>query len=131
MFGYSRVSASCCRLTVRWPRWSLRSGSRRLLPTVDTASGSILALRPVTFHYKSDTKGIPQFGLIAEKVATVNRVLVLPNKQGETLHHALRRGERDVAQRVSQSKPQNAGIRIDSRKTATKCGESKKRRLPC
>src|SRR5438477_12397210 len=67
MFGYSRVSASCCRLTVRWPRWSLRSGSRRLLPTVGTASGSILALRPVTFHYKSDTKGIPQFGLIAGK----------------------------------------------------------------
>ena len=37
---------------------------------MDTASGSILALRPVTFHYKSDTKSIPQFGLIAEKVAT-------------------------------------------------------------
>ena len=34
------------------------------------ASEAILALRPVTFHYKSDHAGAaPQFGLIAEEVA--------------------------------------------------------------
>ena len=46
------------------------------------ASESVLSLRPVTFHYKSDTKEIPQFGLIAEEVAKVNPALVLPDKEG-------------------------------------------------
>src|SRR6266542_3508263 len=47
------------------------------------ASESVLSLRPVTFHYKSDTKEIPQFGLIAEEVAKVNPALVLPDKEGK------------------------------------------------
>jgi hypothetical protein len=33
---------------------------------MDETSEAILALRPVTFHYKNDTKCSPQFGLIAE-----------------------------------------------------------------
>jgi hypothetical protein len=44
---------------------------------------AILALRPVTFHYKSDTKETPQFGLIAEEVAKVNPALVLRDKEGK------------------------------------------------
>ena len=47
------------------------------------ASEAILSLRPVTFHYKTDIKGTPQFGLIAEEVAKVNPALVLPDKQGK------------------------------------------------
>ena len=47
------------------------------------ASEGILSLRPVTFHYKMDTKGTPQFGLIAEDVAKVNPALVLPDKEGK------------------------------------------------
>jgi hypothetical protein len=43
----------------------------------------ILSLRPVTFHYKSDAKETPQFGLIAEEVAKVNPALVLPDKDGK------------------------------------------------
>jgi len=39
---------------------------------MDKASETILALRPVMFHYKSDKTNTPQFGLIAEKVAEVN-----------------------------------------------------------
>ena len=50
---------------------------------MDSASEVILALRPVTFHYKSDTKETPQFGLIAEEVAKVNLALVLPDKEGK------------------------------------------------
>jgi uncharacterized coiled-coil protein SlyX len=46
------------------------------------ASEGILSLRPVTFHYKTDTTGTPQFGLIAEEVAKVNPALVLPDKEG-------------------------------------------------
>ncbi len=51
--------------------------------TMDKASEAILSLRPVTFHYKTDTKGTPQFGLIAEEVAKVNPALVLPDKEGK------------------------------------------------
>ena len=50
---------------------------------MDKASDAILSLRPVTFHYKTDIKSIPQFGLIAEEVAKVNPALVLPDKEGK------------------------------------------------
>jgi uncharacterized coiled-coil protein SlyX len=53
------------------------------IATMDNASEAILSLRPVTFHYKTDAKGIPQFGLIAEEVAKVNPALVLPDKDGK------------------------------------------------
>jgi uncharacterized coiled-coil protein SlyX len=49
------------------------------------ASEAILALRPVTFHYKAelDKTGIPQFGLLAEEVAAVNPDLVTHDAKGE------------------------------------------------
>ena len=50
---------------------------------MDKASEAILALKPVTFHYKSDAKNTPCFGLIAEEVAGVNPDLVVRNKNGE------------------------------------------------
>jgi Chaperone of endosialidase len=50
---------------------------------MDQTSEAILALKPVTFQYKSDTNGRPQFGLIAEEVAKVNPALVLHDKQGK------------------------------------------------
>jgi hypothetical protein len=50
---------------------------------MDESSEAIMSLRPVTFHYKTDTKGTPQFGLIAEEVAKVNPALVLPDKEGK------------------------------------------------
>jgi Chaperone of endosialidase len=53
------------------------------IATMDKASEAVLALRPVTFHYKTDTKGTSQFGLIAEEVAKVNPKLVLPDKDGK------------------------------------------------
>jgi hypothetical protein len=53
------------------------------IATMEKASESILSLRPVTFHYKTDTKDTPQFGLIAEEVAKVNPALVLPDKEGK------------------------------------------------
>jgi uncharacterized coiled-coil protein SlyX len=42
-----------------------------------------MRLKPVTFHYKSDTTGTPQFGLIAEEVAAVNPDLVVRDENGE------------------------------------------------
>jgi hypothetical protein len=53
------------------------------IATMEKASEAILSLRPVTFHYKTDTKGTAQFGLIAEEVAKVNPSLVLPDKEGK------------------------------------------------
>jgi hypothetical protein len=49
------------------------------------ASEALLALRPVTFHYKPelDKTGIPQFGLVAEEVAAVNPDLVTHDAKGE------------------------------------------------
>jgi hypothetical protein len=40
-------------------------------------------LKPVKFHYKTDTKGTPQFGLVAEEVANVNPDLVVRDKNGD------------------------------------------------
>ncbi len=52
---------------------------------MDKASAAILALKPVTFHYKKefDPQGIPQFGLVAEDVAKVNPDLVARDENGE------------------------------------------------
>ena len=49
------------------------------------ASETLLALRPVTFHYKPelDKTCIPQFGLVAEEVAKVNPDLVTHDAKGE------------------------------------------------
>jgi hypothetical protein len=52
---------------------------------MDRSSEAILALKPATFHYKSDAKGTPQYGLIAEEVAEVNPDLVVRDKYGELL----------------------------------------------
>jgi hypothetical protein len=49
------------------------------------ASEVILALKPVTFHYKKelDPVGIPQFGLVAEQVAKVDPDLVARDESGK------------------------------------------------
>jgi hypothetical protein len=50
---------------------------------MDKASEAILALKPVTFQYKTDTTNTPQFGLIAEQVADVNPDLVVHDQTGQ------------------------------------------------
>ena len=62
------------------------SSSRRFkneIKPMDSASEVILALKPVTFHYKSDKTSTPQFGLIAEEVAEANPDLVVRDEKGE------------------------------------------------
>jgi hypothetical protein len=62
------------------------SSSRRYkkeIKPMDNASEVILALNPVTFHYKSDNTNRPEFGLIAEQVAKVNPDLVVRDENGE------------------------------------------------
>ena len=50
---------------------------------MDSASESVLALKPVTFQYKTDNTNRPEFGLIAEEVAEVNPNLVVRDENGE------------------------------------------------
>jgi trimeric autotransporter adhesin len=52
---------------------------------MDKASEALLSLRPVTFRYKKniDSKGAPQFGLVAEEVEKVNPDLVVRDKEGK------------------------------------------------
>src|SRR5207253_1501714 len=52
---------------------------------MDKSSEAILALKPVTFHYKKelDPEGILQFGLVAEEVEKVNPDLVARDAQGK------------------------------------------------
>ena len=52
---------------------------------MNKASEAILALKPVTFHYKKefDPESAPQFGLIAEDVAKIDRDLVAFDEEGK------------------------------------------------
>ena len=56
---------------------------KKAIKPMDSASEAVLALKPVSFHYKSDNTNTPQFGLIAEEVATVNPDLVVRDENGE------------------------------------------------
>src|SRR5262249_10156728 len=56
---------------------------KKKIKPMDRASEAILALKPVTFHYKSDDTNTPQFGLIAEEVAKASPDLVVRDDKGE------------------------------------------------
>jgi len=64
------------------------TSSRRFktdIQDMNTASDGLLALRPVTFKYKTeiDPNGFPQFGLVAEEVEKVNPDLVIHGDAGK------------------------------------------------
>ena len=66
----------------------VRASSARFkeaIKPMDKASEAILALKPVTFRYKKelDPESIPQFGLVAEQVETVNPDLVAGDAEGK------------------------------------------------
>ena len=52
---------------------------------MDKASERLLALKPVTFHWKNDKTNEPEFGLIAEEVAKVNPDWITRDPQGEII----------------------------------------------
>src|SRR5256886_32703 len=58
---------------------------KEAIKPMEKASEAILALKPVTFHYKKelDPEGIPQFGLVAEEVEKVNPDLVARDAEGK------------------------------------------------
>jgi hypothetical protein len=58
---------------------------KEAIQAMDKTSEAILALHPVTFHYKKeiDPDGASQFGLVAEEVEKVNPDLVARDDQGK------------------------------------------------
>src|SRR5438874_4569491 len=56
---------------------------KKEIKPMDKASEAILALKPITFHYKSDSANTSQFGLIAEEVGKVDPELVVRDENGE------------------------------------------------
>jgi Chaperone of endosialidase len=63
------------------------ASSRRFktqIKPMNKTSEAVLALKPVTFSYKSDKTNTPQCGLIAEEVEQVNPDLVVRDKEGKT-----------------------------------------------
>ena len=58
---------------------------KEAIKPMNKASEAVLALQPVTFHYKKelDPTGIPQFGLVAEQVAKVDPDLVARDEAGK------------------------------------------------
>src|SRR6266436_5258980 len=58
---------------------------KKNIKPMDRASEAVLALQPVTFCYneKFDSKGIPQFGLIAEEVEKVDPALIERDREGK------------------------------------------------
>jgi len=87
IFGQTTAGAAIPVLIDSASQLGTVSSSRRFkkeIQPMDKASESILALKPVTFHYKSDPAGAgPEFGLIAEEVAEVNPDLVVRDENGE------------------------------------------------
>src|SRR5204862_1308551 len=62
------------------------NSSRRFkhnIKAMESASESLLALKPVTFCYKNDKSDTSQFGLIAEEVADIDPELVVRDEKGE------------------------------------------------
>jgi hypothetical protein len=104
---------------------------------MDKVSEAILALRPVTFHYKSDKTDTPQFGLVAEEVAKVNPNLVVRDKDGEIYtvrydavnamllneflkaHHKIEELEASNAQQQKQIEALTAGLQKVSAQLST------------
>ena len=68
---------------------SSRRFKNHIQPLDKTSSESILALKPVTYHYNGmdneKAAETPQYGLIAEEVAQVNPDLVVLDKDGQPL----------------------------------------------
>ena len=86
IFGQTTSGAAIPVVIDEAAQLGTQSSSRRFktdIQLMDRGSESVLALKPVRFHYKSDKTATPQFGLIAEEVAEVNPNLVVRDKKGE------------------------------------------------
>jgi hypothetical protein len=72
----------------------------------------------VTFHYKSDTKDIPQFGLIAEEVAAVDPDLVVREGKGDIYTVRYDAVNAMLLNEFLKAHQKNGGTRSDHSQTA-------------
>jgi hypothetical protein len=79
------ATASPVAIDSSWKLGTMTSARRFKcdIKPMDNASEAILSLEPVTFHYKTDVKSTPCFGLVAEDVEKVNPNLVVRDKEGK------------------------------------------------
>jgi len=87
IFGQTSPSGAAVSINSSGKLGTMTS-SRRFkddIKPMDKASEAVFALNPVTFRYKKevDSDGIPQFGLVAEDVETVNPALIVRDKEGK------------------------------------------------
>jgi hypothetical protein len=106
------------------------------ISTMEKTSEAILALRPVTFHYRTDARNTPQFGLVAEEVAKVNAALVLADKEGKPytvrydvvnamLLNEFLKERRKVEQLEKQIEALTAGLqKVNAQLEASKAGDA-------
>jgi len=87
IFGTTSVGGASVYATSSGQLATLTSSARfkQDIQNMGEASQTLLALRPVTFKYKTeiDTQARPQFGLIAEEVDKVNPDLVIHDDHGK------------------------------------------------
>jgi Chaperone of endosialidase len=82
----SQVSGGSAMYVTSTGQLGVQGSSERFktdIATMPEVSEKLNQLRPVTFHYKTDLKGIQQYGLIAEEVDKVYPELVIHNPKGE------------------------------------------------
>jgi hypothetical protein len=83
------------------------------ITTMPDMSSKLDQLRPVTFRYKTDSKGVQQYGLIAEEVEKIYPELVIRDDSGRILgvHYeelapmllgAMQRERREMAGRIAE-----------------------------
>jgi hypothetical protein len=103
---------------------------KEAIKPMDTASGAVLALKPVTFRYKNDPAALPQFGLVAEEVAKVNPDLVARDEQGkpytvryEAVNAMLLNEFLKEHRKVEQQEAIIAQLKEDFRVTVARLGE--------
>jgi hypothetical protein len=81
---------------------------------MDKASEAILALKPVTFHYRKeiDPDRTPQFGLVAEEVEKVNRDLVTKWMAGQRIALSLPLSRGDFGLLLALRQPERLPYKI-------------------
>ena len=116
IYGVSQVGPSLAVYVSSGGQLVTSSSSRRFkkeIKPMDEVSEAILALKPVTFHYKTDKTKYATIWFNRRRSGCREPRLGRARQGRKALQRALRPSERDVAQRVSERAPHSAGTTSD------------------
>jgi Chaperone of endosialidase len=85
IFGTPKIKKACQVVVEKTGQVGCAKSSARYkrdIRNMGDASDKLMKLRPVTFHYRGDSDGIQQYGLIAEEVEKVYPELVIDGDDG-------------------------------------------------